>query len=229
MPPILRNASAALLLGLGLQTSLPAHAGQPSTFTGRPVDFAVYATQTRSSWNSDDRTYDVRVDEVGFRWIERFSNGIGAGLRLGYSGISDNGRPELAGISQNGGHLGLVVNAVPLQAGAFSLTTLMDATYRMTSGSNSQRKVENDWATLTAGLSGHLRMNSVRLSLGADYQVVSGTERISGDINSTRHFSADQPLTGTAGIDLLVGGGRIGLHGETGGRNSYSLTFSRDF
>ena len=228
MRPFLRLPALGLAAFLVTNSAL-ALDGPPGSFWDRPVDFSVYATQNRTTWESDGRPYDVRVDEIGFTWGEHFENGIRAGLRLGYTGISDEGRPELSGIGQSGGHLGLVVDGSPLRTQGFTLLTGIEANYQQTSGSNSLRKVENDWTSLLGRVSGHLRLGTVRLSLGGNYQLVSGTERLSGDINRTRHFNADQGASATAGIDLLVGGGSISIHGETGARNSYAITFSRAF
>ena len=40
---------------------------------------------------------------------------------------------------------------------------------------------------------------------------------------------AAENVSGLAGIDLMVGGGTIGLHGEWGARESFAITFARNF
>jgi hypothetical protein len=77
---------------------------------------------------------------------------------------------------------------------------------------------------------GTATLKPVILSLGGNYQYISGTEKLTGTpLTENNDIQANKNLSALAGIDVMISGGTIGFHGEWGARNSFALVFARDF
>jgi hypothetical protein len=218
------------LLAITLAHSPAAFARGTPSLMDVPLSFWVYVDQTRSDWEIDDDTADTEVRRFGAAFAQHFSDRFHAGLYAGFSSMTQTDYLRTAGLSQSGGHLGLLLRGFPIKTEKFDIDTGGSISYNLVSGSDSDREVETNWTEGLVYAKGILKLDPVRLSLGANYQHISGTEKYNSTLlNQNSSVTAKENVSGMAGIDFVAGGGTIGLHGEWGARNSLYLKFARDF
>lgn len=224
--------TSTLLASLALMTMVTQAAnarGTPSLMDV-PLSFWVYVDQTRSDWKIGDDIADAEVTRFGAAFTQHFSERFQAGLFAGYSGLTQTDYQKTAGLSQSGGHIGLILRGFPVKTKRFDIDTGGSLAYNLVNASDSDRDVETNWTEGLLYAKGILKFEPVRLSLGANYQHISGTEKFNSSVlNENTSVSAEENVSGMAGIDFIAGGGTIGLHGEWGARNSLTLKFARDF
>jgi len=195
-----------------------------------PVSFWVYVDRTQSDWEIGDETADTEVTRFGAAFAQHFSERFQAGLFGGYSGLTQTDYTRTAGLSQSGGHLGLILRGFPVKTTRFDVDAGGTLSYNLASKSETDRDVETSWTEGLIYAKGVLKFDPVQLSLGANYQYIDGTEKYNDDfLSQNSKISAVDNVSGMAGIDFVAGGGLIGLHGEWGARNSLYLRFAQDF
>jgi hypothetical protein len=204
------------------------YSSSPSIFD-TPLSFGVYVESIRSDWLIGDREVDTDLLKIGFGFAEHFSSGLQAGLFGGYSGLTEQNNPVTEGIGQSGAHIGLLIRGFPYKGEHFEIDTGGTIAYQYVTGSRDQQDTETSWAEGLVYAKGVLKFNAANLSAGANYQYINGTEKTSGLINRNSDIRAKDNASAMAGIDFKLGGGIIGIHGEAGARNSFSLVFGRDF
>ena len=225
----MRRPLYALLTLTLLLSSTASARGTPSLMEV-PLSFWVYVDQTRSEWEIDDDIADTEVRRFGAAFAQHFSDRFQAGLFGGFSSMTQTNYPRTAGLSPSGGHLGLLLRGFPVKTQKFDVDLGGSISYNLVNQSESERDVETNWTEGLVYAKGILKFDAIRLSLGANYQHISGTEKYNSTLlNQNSSISAKENVSGMAGIDFVAGGGTIGLHGEWGARNSLYLKFARDF
>ena len=221
-----------ILTALSMLTNL-SHARSPGTsgsLLDVPLSFWVYIEQSQSDWEIGGMKADTEVGRVGAAYSQHFSEHLQAGLFGGVVRVTQNNYARTAGITQSGGHLGMIVDAFPLRSEKFDIATGVTLAYYLVDGDEGSRKVESSWLEGLVYAKGIVKFNSIRISLGANYQYIDGTEKYnSTTLNQNADIKSEDELSGMAGIDFLVDSGTVGLHGEWGARNNISLKFSQDF
>lgn len=222
--------SLIAIFALTLTLSSATFARSSPSLMDVPVSFWVYVDRTQSDWKIGDETADTEISRFGAAFAQHFSERFQAGLFGGYSGLTQTDYSRTAGLSQSGVHLGLILRGFPVKTTRFDIDTGGTLSYNLTSKSETDRDVETSWTEGILYAKGILKFDPVRLSLGANYQYIDGTEKYNDDfLSQNSKISAVDNVSGMAGIDFVAGGGAIGLHGEWGARNSLYLRFAQDF
>ena len=196
----------------------------------KPLSIWVYFDQTQSDWDIGGSKADTDVGRIGAGFTEHFSDRFQAGLFAGITRVSQGNYARTAGLTQSGGHVGVLVRLFPLKSKQFDIDTGASMAYHLVDGEGSGRDVESSWIEGIVYAKGILKLDSVRMSVGTNYQYIDGSEKYnSTTLNQTADIKSDDDISGMVGIDLLVDGGTVGLHGEWGARNRIALTFARDF
>jgi hypothetical protein len=195
-----------------------------------PLSIWVYFDQTQSDWDIGGSKADTDVGRIGAAFTQHFSDRFQVGLFAGINRVSQGNYARTAGLTQSGGHFGVLVRMFPLKSKKFDIDTGASMAYNLVDGEASGRDVETSWIEGIVYAKGILKLDVVQISVGANYQYIDGTEKYnSTTLNQNTDIKSVDDVSGMAGIDYLVEGGAVGLHGEWGARNSISLKFSRDF
>jgi hypothetical protein len=228
---MLRQLLAASVVTLLLTST--AHAERMSespSLLDTSFSFWIYLDRTRSDWDIDDQTVNSEIDRIGFAFAQQYKPWLKAGLFVGYSGLTQTDNLATQGLSQSGGHVGMLLQALPYQDDYFKIDTGLSLAYNLVNKDIDAQKIETSWGEGLVYAKGILTLNPVMLTLGGNYQYIDGTEKLSGSpLVQSSDIRASKNGSGLAGVDLMVGGGTIGFHGEWGARNSFALTFARDF
>lgn len=227
----MRLFSVILVSMLLLSTSVHARSpGASDSLMDVPLSFWAYVDQVQSDWDIGGVNADTEVLHVGAGFAQHFSKRFHAGLFGGLSRVTQNNYARTAGITQSGGYVGMIVRTYPMRSKKFDIDAGATLAYNMVDGDAAGRTVESSWLEGVAYLKGIVKLDAVRFSVGGQYQYIDGTEKYnSATLSQNTDIKAQDDVSGTAGIDVLVDGGSIGLHGEWGARSTISLQFARDF
>jgi hypothetical protein len=229
---MLRYLAALTVTCLFLFTTAHAQSVDNSTRIkpDKPLSFWVYFDRTKSDWDiGDQEKVDTEVDRIGFGFAQKFNNRVKGGLFLGFSGLSQQDNPA-GEIDQSGGHIGLLIQGLPYKGERFMIDTGGSIAYNLVNGDQDAQEVETSWVEGLAYAKGIITLHPVMLTIGGNYQYISGSEKFKGTpLNQSNDINASDDLSALAGIDIMVGGGTIGFHGEWGARNKFALVFARDF
>lgn len=212
-----------------------AHADSLDTSTRnkpeKPLSFWVYFDRNNSDWDiGDQEKVETELDRVGFGFAQKFNNRVKGGLFFGFSGLSQSDNPSVGDIDQSGGHIGLSIQGLPYNGDRFKIDTGGSVAYNLVQGDKADQKVETTWVEGLAHVKGIITLRPVILTIGGNYQYISGSENLSGTpLSQSQDIQASDDLSALAGIDLIIYGGTIGFHGEWGARNKFALVFARDF
>ena len=228
---MLRRLLAASAVTVLLTTAAQAESiGDSPSLLDTPLSFWIYLDRTTSDWDIGDETVNSEIDRIGFAFTQQYEPWLKAGLFGGFSGLTQTDNPPTEGLSQSGGHFGMLLQVLPYQSDHFTVDTGLSLAYNLVNKDVDAQKIETSWGEGLAYAKGILTLNPVILSLGGNYQYINGTEKLSGSpLVQNNDIKASKNGSGLAGIDLMVGGGTIGFHGEWGARNSFGITFARDF
>lgn len=197
----------------------------------KPLSFWVYFDRTNSDWDiGDQEKVGTEVDRVGFGFAQKFNRQVKGGLFFGFTGLSQSDNPSVGDIDQSGGHIGLSIQGLPYNGNRFKIDTGGSIAYNLVQGDKDNQKVETNWVEGLAHVKGIIDAHPVILSIGGNYQYISGSEDLSGTpLSQNQDVKASDDLSALFGIDLRLYGGTIGFHGEWGARNKFALIFARDF
>jgi hypothetical protein len=228
---MLRRLLAASAVALLLTPAAHAESmSDSSSLLDAPLSFWIYLDRTTSDWDIGDATVNSEIDRIGFAFAQQYEPWLKAGLFGGFSGLTQTDNPPTEGISQSGGHFGMLLQMLPYRGERFKIDTGLNLSYNYVDNTSQDQEVETSWGEGLVYAKGILTLSPVILSLGGNYQYINGTEKLSGSpLNQNNDIKADENVSGLAGIDLMVGGGTIGLHGEWGARESFAITFARNF
>jgi len=228
---MLRRLLAASVVTLLLTSTAHAESISDSTsLLDAPLSFWIYLDRTTSDWDVGDNLVSSEIDRLGFAFAQQYNPWFKAGLFGGFSGLTQTDNPATESLSQSGGHLGMLLQFLPYRGDHFKVDTGLNLSYNYVDDTSNDQEVETSWGESLIYAKGILTLNPAILTLGANYQYINGTEKLSGSpLAENNDIEANKNLSGMAGIDLMVGGGTIGFHGEWGARESFALTFARDF
>jgi hypothetical protein len=229
---MLRHLLAATTASLFFASA--AHAEEPMdtapTRQDKPLSFWVYIDRTNSDWDINEQETQSEVDRVGFGFAQKFHSRVSGGVFFGYSGLSQDDNPPTEDISQSGGHIGLLIKGLPYDGNRFKIDAGGSIAYNLVNGDKDEQKVETSWIEGLGYVKGRIILKPVILTIGGNYQYIDGQEKLTGQpISENLDIKASENLSALAGIDVMINGGTIGFHGEWGARNSFALTFARDF
>jgi len=195
-----------------------------------PLSFWIYIDQTQSDWDIGGIKADTEVGRFGATFSEHFSEHFQAGLFAGVTRVTQKNYARTAGLTLTGGHIGMLVRTFPLRSEKFDIDTGATLAYYLVDDEGSGRSLETSWIEGLVYTKGIVKLDPIRISIGANYQYIDGTEKYnSTTLNQSADIKAEDDLSAMAGVDFFVEGGTIGLHGEWGARNSIYLKFARDF
>lgn len=171
------------------------------------------------------------IDKLGFTVTEPAGRLFYSGLTFGYMEFDQPDSVALAGLSPNGGYLGVVLGSRLWQNEFFEINAQLDYTYHRLEDDATGRELELKWTTTTGRLGFAFKIWRLRFSAGAYKSSVDGEQIFTGTTTSTTEFELveDTGIYGGLGLFVDENGGRVSLHYQNGAREGYMLTFSRGF
>lgn len=186
-----------------------------------------------SQWQIAGNAREISMERVGFSVTEPYTDWFYSGLRIGYEELVIENDPETAGLHPNGGYLGVLVGSRLFDSEHFEINAQFGYTYHRLEDEEQDREFTGKWAVLDGRLSMAVKFWRLRFTAGAYREDTDGDQTFSGLATMTR------PIEGVAGeedgffggIDFYTdsNGGRIGINYQSGAREGYMLTFSREF
>lgn len=226
--------AGALTLALLIYLSPVAHAEEVERegFPGikNPFDVSLYYQTYDIELDYDGETVRSDFERIGIGFMEHFHRHIQAGLDLGYAAQRQRENPATDAQTLTGGYIGLKLRTPIIDTTLFDLSAQGAYTFYVLDASNEDQDTRLDWREAQADIEGGITLGRVRLGLGARYQVVNGDERARGNVDSDRGVKEIEPLSGTAGVDILLdNAGRISLYGEGGGHQGLYIGFAKSY
>lgn len=197
---------------------------------GSALDWSRYDTQWQLEGAATPQM--TSIDRLGFTVTEPAGSWFYSGLSFGYMEFHQPDNAALAGLSPNGGYLGIVLGSRLWENDYFQINAQLDYTYHRLEDDASGREVKLSWTTTTGRLGFAFDVWRIRFSVGAYQSSVDGEQEFSGTLTTTTAFELaeeDTGLYGGLGFYTDDNGGRISLHYQSGAREGYMLTFSRGF
>jgi len=195
------------------------------------IEFSLSTQSHSSNFKFPTTAYEVHSDQLGISWYEPFSHYFQAGLEVGYIEMSQLNNPVSSAQFTSGQYAGLLLRFLPVTTSSLSLILNLDYRYNRTEGVNSGQNSQFAWHETV--FSSEIQFHPVELVsffVAAEYQLVNGEQRDSGDINQIKPFSEAQQEGYRYGLDLTANRtGIIRLEGFSGFKDGVSLYFKRKF
>jgi len=130
-----------------------------------------------------------------------------------------------------GQYAGLLLRFLPINNRAFSLTLNLNYRYNRTQGSSTDQETQFAWnETLLSSEIQFKPTTHIGLFLAAEYQVLNGEQRDSGNTSQITSFSSAKHQGERFGINFkLKNNGIVRLERLTGFRNGTRIYFMRKF
>jgi hypothetical protein len=176
-----------------------------------------------------DGEHDAQAGEFGVAYDAPIGGDVSAGLRGGYATLSVDDEPQPTALSFDGRYLGLDLRYEGTQGDYFNLFGDFSYTWHQVTGDSfSQPSSQLTWYESWLAFGPEWRYRNLRLSVGAYYQYLQGTEQDSEpsrelDFHSAR--GAGGYLSFSAYLDPA---NSLGLYFTAGARRGVKLVFRRD-
>lgn len=224
LPPNIR-----LFLGLLLFLAVPCTA-QAGVYDN-DLDFSVVVGSGKNRWVYDGVERETRINSVTAEWSRALTPYLRGGLRVAYLDLSQAGHPEVVGLDNTGGALGMDLQARLVDTALFQLAVRFAYDYASTDHQSAGDRIENDWSTTTAGIGMVFApRQNVSFLAGSSVASVDGEEHLSGSVNQITSFEEHESVDYYAGVSFRTDTqGQIGLRWYGGRREGLFLSFSRRY
>ncbi|HWP94716.1 MAG TPA: hypothetical protein VNL72_03170 [Gammaproteobacteria bacterium] len=183
------------------------------------------------TWTVDGTLYENRVTAAGLTLHERYADWLVLGLALGYTRVTSDEDPALAGEDVTGGYLGVQADFRLFETKYLDLVGGVRYAYtdvsERTQGGN---EIALRWTEGEGRLGAVLKYGPVRLAAGVYRLAIDGDQTENGGVTATRAIADVETEGSYAGLDFYVDrSGYIGVYGENGAREGLRLVFAREF
>ena len=196
------------------------------------LEYSLSLSKINTYFNFDSgNNVKTSMNQLGINWYESFSPYFHAGLEFGYIEMSQIDNPLSSARFTAGQYAGLLFQFLAVENSYLTLNLNLNYRYNRTQGKNAVQESQFIWSesTLTGEL--HFRPSSnIGLFIGADYRLLDGNQRNSGNINQIRLFKGSQSQGFRIGSKISVNSnGEIKLQWTTGFKDSVEVHFTRTF
>ena len=192
-----QNYIAGLFIFLPLTLINSAHA------TNNNLEFSLSTTNQNTYFNFSSNTNKVSSDQLGINWYENFSPYFHAGLEIGYIEMSQINNAITSAQFTSGEYIGLLLRFLPVESPFFTLTLNLNYRYTRTEGKSTNQETQFAWNnTLLFSELQFQPTKHIGLILAAEYRLLDGEQRDSGNINQITHFKASKQLGYRLGINF---------------------------
>ena len=193
----IQNYIAGLFIFLPLTLVNSAHA------TNNNLEFSLSTTNQNTYFNFSSNTNKVSSDQLGINWYENFSPYFHAGLEIGYIEMSQINNAITSAQFTSGEYIGLLLRFLPVESPFFTLTLNLNYRYTRTEGKSTNQETQFAWNnTLLFSELQFQPTKHIGLILAAEYRLLDGEQRDSGNINQITHFKASKQLGYRLGINF---------------------------
>jgi hypothetical protein len=200
-----------------------------NNYSDYPMDFSLSFSHSDLDLKKNSTTYSVDQRRISAILYDITNPSFTAGLILGSSYLSLNTDPVTAGLSLNGYHIGLAMNAHTRGNPQLGLHGYY--LFQETEGSNNLRRVTMNWNEWLAETLFSIAVTPRwGFKLGAGMSGVDTERRVSGDINGTLRMKSDMGFQGKVEIEYHpYPSGRISLVFNRGIYAGTRFIFARTF
>ena len=220
----------ALIVALTLAATSPALGAERGSELLPIIDFELFIQHYDTDLDHNGETFDTTIDKVGIRFFEQTGRYVQGGLTLGWLQLSQDDNPTMQGVSPWGGFLGVALRSDPVDSHRTRVRAQAEYAYHVLDDDSETQDTELEWHQATLELAGTLKFSQLHLTLGGRSRWIDGEETASGTITQNRSLKQDTEASGYIGLDLIVQEtSRLGIYGETGAREGFTLSFGRRF
>lgn len=181
-----------------------------------------------------DGNHQAHVGRYGVAFSDQWANDFTEELHGGYLTLDVDGEPQPVHQNSSGRYLGVLVRYEGTQQDYLNFSaelsyTWMDVTSDAPPGGLATSPSEFTWYETWVAAGPVLRVDTLKLSLGAYYQGLTGTETDSAPARAL-DFRAGKGAGGYLGVALYIEPNySVGLMATGGARRGVRLIFQRDF
>lgn len=197
--------------------------------SGSTMDWSRYDTEFQLEGAAGPMA--TSIDRLGFTVTEPANRLFYSGLTFGYMELDQPTNTALAGLSPNGGYVGLIIGSRLWENDYFGINAQVNYTYHRLEDAASGRDLTLKWSSTTGRLGFSFKVWRLRFSAGGYKSSVDGEQVLTGTVTSTTNFELveDSGIYGGIGFYTDENGGQISLHYQNGAREGLMLVFSRGF
>lgn len=176
-------------------------------------------------------TYKTNTSRLGINWYESFSPYFHAGLEFGYIDMTQIENSLSSAQFTSGQYAGLLFRFLPVENSYLTLIFNLNYRYNSTQGKNAVQESQFIWSESTLGSELHFRPSSnIGLFIAADYQLLDGNQRNTGNINQVALFKGAKSQGFRLGSSLKINhNGEIKLQWFNGFKEGVEINFTRTF
>lgn len=220
--------TALLLVASGLAHAHEAPIATPAAH--HRLDFGLNLSSTRTEPAYGATPVATRTRRLGVHWREPFGERVQLGMLGGYSYMSQDSNPLLAGKDLDGYHAGFTVHGSLLRFTGGQLYVSARYVYESARHESETQNLRLSLDTWYAALGFSVEPGQrAQVFFGADYGRLDGTESATGTVNQTRGVELSR-AGGFAGVGLRDDrDGAVGLVARAGLERGVSFYFKRLF
>lgn len=177
-----------------------------------------------------DGEHEAHVGQFGVAYSEPLGLDINGGLRGGYATLQVDGEPQPVALNFDGRYLGIGLRYEDTEGDYLNFSSEFDYTWHDVNGDDfNQPPSEVTWYETWLAAGPVLRWQRLRVSLGAYYQYLQGSET---DDQPARElgFHSSRGAGGYLGLSVYLDrDNALGLYFTAGARQGVQLVFRRDF
>lgn len=195
------------------------------------LEFSLSTQNQTTHFDFSTYTHNTKSDQLGINWYEPFSSYFHAGLELGYIDMSQIENSLSSAQFTTGQYAGLLLRFLPVESPLFSLTMNLNYRYNRTEGESTDQKTQFFWnETVLYSEINFQPTSHIGLMAAAEYQIVDGEQRDSGNITQITPFRESKKQGYRFGLNFTTNRtGIVGLEWFTGFKEGTRLYFLRKF
>ena len=201
------------------------------TINNNLLEFSLALSKSETYFNFYSTTYKTSSKKWGINWYESFSDYFHAGLELGNIEMNQVDNPLPSSQYTSGEYAGLLLRFLPITTPTFALTFNLNYRYNRAQGESTNQLTEFTWdETLLLSQVNFRPIENFILFLAADYQVLSGEQRVSGNVTKVTSFKENEHYGYRFGLNFITNRtGTVGVEWFSGFNSGTKLYFSRKF
>jgi opacity protein-like surface antigen len=177
-----------------------------------------------------DDEHEAHVGQFGVAYSEPLGLGLNGGLRGGYATLQVDGEPQPLALNFDGRYLGLDLRYEGTEGDYLNFSGEFAYTWHDVNGDSfSEPPSEITWYESWLAVGPVVRWQRLRLSFGAYYQYLQGSETDARPAQELG-FHSDRGAGGYLGLSVYLDqANALGLYVTAGARQGVRLVFRRDF
>ena len=181
--------------------------------------------------NFSSTHYQTKLNRLGINWYEPFAPYFQAGLEAGYLEMLQATNPQNSAKNTSGEYAGLLFRFMPVRKTSYAINFNLNYRYNRTKGNDNTQATNFTWHETLAGSEIQFHTTEkLKLSLAAEYQIIDGVKRDTGNTYQTNTFRTNKQKGLRYGLQFTLRPTEvIGFEWVSGYKNGAKLYFSRQF